>query len=67
MKPSKESSIRDRLLQCDINPSFDEFTTLAHGNKKYWLEIKESLLTKLDQPVLNKNISSATLHFFDTV
>ena len=35
MKPSKESSIRDRLLQCDINPSFDEFTTLAHGNKKY--------------------------------
>ena len=66
-KPPKESSIRDHLLQCDNNPSFDEFTILAHGNKKYLLEIKESLLIKRDQSVLNKNISSATLHLFDTV
>ena len=28
---------------------------------------KESFLKKRDQPVLNKNISSATLHLFDTV
>ena len=46
---------------------YDEFTILAHGNKKYLLEIKESLLTKRDQPVLNKNISSTPLHLFDTV
>ena len=59
-KPSKESSIRD-------NPSFDEFTILVHGNKKFLLEIKESVLIKRDQPVLNINISSATLHLFDTV
>ena len=65
MKPSKESSIRDHLLQCDNNPSFDEFTILAHENKKYLLEINESLLVKRDQPVLNKDISSATLHLFD--
>ena len=51
-EPSKESSIRDYLLQCDNNPSFDEFTILAHGNKKYLLGIKESLLIKRDQPVL---------------
>ena len=31
----------------------------------YLLEIKESLLIKRDQPVLNKNISSTTLHLFD--
>ena len=31
-KPSKESSIRYHLLQCDNNPSFDEFTILAHAN-----------------------------------
>ena len=55
-KQSKESSIHDHLLQCDNNPSFDEFTILAHGNKKYLLEIKESILIKRDQPVLNKNI-----------
>ena len=39
-KPSKESSIRDHLLECDNNLSFDDFTILAHGNKKYLLEIK---------------------------
>ena len=65
-KPSKESSIRDRLLEYDNNPSFDEFTIVAHGNKMYLLEINESLLIKHDQPVLNKNISSTTLHLFDT-
>ena len=43
-KPSKGSSIRHLLLQCDNNPSFDEFTILAYGNEKYLLEIKESLL-----------------------
>ena len=57
----------DHLLQCDNNPSFDECTILAHGKKKYLLEIKESLLIKRDQLVLNKNFSSATLHLFDTV
>ena len=65
-KPSKESLIRDRLLEYDNNPSFDEFTIVAHGNKMYLLEINESLLIKPDQPVLNKNISSTTLHLFDT-
>ena len=49
------------------NDPFDEFTILAHGNKKYLLEIKKNLLIKRDQPVSNKNISSATLHLFDTV
>ena len=59
-KLSKESSILDHLLQFDNNPSFDEFTILAHRNKKHILEIKEYLLIKSDQRALNKNISSAT-------
>ena len=63
----KESSIHDHLSECDNNPSFDGFTILAHRNKKYLLGIKESLLIKCDQPVLNKNISSAMLHLFNTV
>ena len=66
-KPSKESSICEHLLECDNNHSFDEFTILAHRNKKYLLEIKENFLIKGDQPVLNKNISNATLYLFDTV
>ena len=63
----KESSIRDQLLQCDNNTSFDELSILAHGNNKYLLEIKESIYIKRDQPFLNKNIRSTTLHLFDTV
>ena len=65
VKPSKESAIRDHLLNCNNIPSFDEFTILAYGHHKYILEIKESLLIKHDRPVLNKNISSAKLFLFD--
>ena len=43
MKPSNESSICDHLLECDNNPYFDEFSILAHKNKNFLLEIKESL------------------------
>ena len=34
-KPSRESLIRGHLLQYYNNPSHDEFTILAHGDKKY--------------------------------
>ena len=61
VKPSKESAIRDHLLNCNNIPSFNEFTILAYGHYKHILEIKESLLIKRDRPVLNKNISSAKL------
>ena len=67
VKPSAESSVRDHLLLCDHSPSFDDFTILTHGNNKFLLEIKESLLIKLIKPELNKNISSAPLYLFDTV
>ena len=64
-KPSKETAIRDHLLNCNNILSFDEFTILAYRNHKYILKIKESLLIKHDRPVLNKNISSAKLFIFD--
>ena len=67
VKPSAESSVRDHLLLCDHSPSFDDFTILTHGNNKFLLETKESLLIKLIKPELNKNISSAPLYLFDTV
>ena len=65
VKPSRESAIRDHLLNCNNIPSFDEFTILAYGHHKYILEIKESLFVKRDRPVLHKNISSAKLFLFD--
>ena len=62
VKPSKERTIRDHLLNCKNIPSFDEFTILAYGYHKYILEIKENLLIKCDRPVLNKNL--VLLNFF---
>ena len=47
VKPSAESSVRDHLLLCGHSPSFDDFTILTHGNNKFLIEIKESLLIKL--------------------
>ena len=64
-KPSKESVIRDHLLNCNNIPTFEEFTILTKRNNKFDLEIKESLLIKRDRPILNKNISSAKLFLFD--
>ena len=67
VKPSSESSIRDHLLFCNHDPSFDDCTILAHGTNKFLLEIKESLLIKRDKPILNKNNCSAPLPLFDKV
>ena len=67
VKPSNNSAICDHLLQCNFLPSFDNFSVLAHENKKYLLEIKESLLIMRDKPSLNRNINSAPLYVFDKV
>ena len=65
VKPSKNSAICDHLLHCNILPSFDNFSVLAHENKKYLLEIKESLLIMRDKPLQKRNIlgtNRKTLH-----
>ena len=65
IKPSKATAIRDHLLICNNVPSFNEFSILAHGNNRFVLETKESLLIKRDKLVSNKNISCARLFLFD--
>ena len=67
IKPSNNSAICDHLLHCNVLPSFDNFSVLAHENKKYLLEIKENLLIMRDKQSLNRNINSAPLHLFDKV
>ena len=64
-KPSKESAIRDHLLNCNNIPPFEEFTILTNENNKFHFKIKESLLIKRDRPIFNKNISSAKLFLLD--
>ena len=46
---------------------FDSFSILAHENKKYLLEIKESLIIMRDKPSLNRNINSVPIHLLDKV
>ena len=67
VKPSNNSAICDHLLHCNFLPSFGNFSVLAHENKKYLLEIKESLLIMRDKPSLNRKINSAPLYLFDKV
>ena len=64
---SAESSIRDHLLFCNHDPSFDDFSIMAQGTNNFLLEIKESLLINRDKPILNKSISYAPLFLFDKV
>ena len=51
VKPSNNSAFFDHLLHCNFVPSFDNFSVLAHENKKYLLEIKESLVIMRDKTV----------------
>ena len=64
VKP-KNSSAANHLLLCNHSPSYDDFSILTRENKKFLLELKESLLIMRDKPSLNKNITSAPLYLFD--
>ena len=61
----KGSAVSDMLL-CNHSPSFEHFSVLIKENKKFLLELKESLLIMRDKP-LNRNIRSAPLYLFDKV
>ena len=67
VKPVNDSAVRDHLPHCNYLPSFDNFSILAHENRKLLLQIKESLLIMRDKRSLNRNISSAPLYLFDKV
>ena len=64
VKP-KNSSMADHLLLCNHSASYNDFSILTRENKKFLLELKESLLIMRDQPSLNRKITSAPLYLFD--
>ena len=64
VKPNN-SSVANHLLLCNHSTSDDDFSILTRENKKFLLELKESLLIMRDKPSLNRNITSAPLHLFD--
>ena len=58
VKPTNNSVVYDQLLHCNFLPAFLNFSILAHENKKYLLEIKESLLIMRHKPSLNRKLIS---------
>ena len=67
VKPINNSAVRNNLFHCNYLLYFDNFSILDRKNKKFSLEITESLPIMKDKPLLNRNISSAPLHLFDSV
>ena len=57
----KDSTVFHYLLNCNYSPTFEDFSVQCHENKKYLLEMKESLLTMRDRPSMNWNVRSTTL------
>ena len=60
VKPKNNSVVEDLLL-CNRSASYEDFSILTRENKKFLLELKESLLLMRDKPSLNRNITSAPL------
>ena len=65
IKNAKESTVSDHLLQCNCAIDFDHFDVLAFETNSFRLLIKESLLIKLNKPVLNREVKSFPLKLFD--
>ena len=57
-KNIKDSAVSDHLLQCNCTIDFDHFDILANDVGKFNLLVKESLLIKRENPVLNRTAHS---------
>ena len=64
LKNIKDSAVSDHLLECNCTIDFNHFDILATDVSKFNLLVKESLLTKRDNPVLNGAIKSFPLELF---
>ena len=60
----KDSAVNHHLLNCN-SPTFEDFSVLCHENKKYLLEVAESLLIMRDRPSMNQDVRSASLFLFE--
>ena len=61
----KDATASDHLLQSNCTIDFNHFDILATDVSKFNLLVKESLLIKCDNPVLNRTTESVSLELFD--
>ena len=64
LKNVKQSTLSDHLLQCNFAISFGDFSILTTDCTKLKLLLRESLLIKLDKPILNRAIKLFPLELF---
>ena len=67
VQPRKDSDVCHHFLNYNYSPTFEDFSILCHENKKYLLELKESLLIMRDRPSMNRKVRSAPLYLFESV
>ena len=65
LKNIKDSTVSDNLLPCNCAIDFDHFDILATDVSKFNHLVKESLLIKRDNTVLNRATKSFPLELFD--
>ena len=66
-EPRKDSAVCRHLFNCNYSRTSEDFIVLCHEDKKYLLELKESLLIMRDRPSMNRNIRFASLYLFEWV
>ena len=44
VRPRKDGAVCHHFLNCNYSPTFEDFSALRHENKKYLLELKETIL-----------------------
>ena len=64
LKNIKDLAVSQHLLQCNCTIDFDHFDTLATDVNKFNLLVKESLLIKRYNPVLNHGVLNRTTKSF---
>ena len=65
LKNIKDSAVLDHLLKCNCTIDFDHFDILATDISKFNLLVKESLLIKHYNPVLNRTTKSFPLELLN--
>ena len=65
LKNIKYVAVSDHLLQCICTIDFDHFDILTTHVSKFNFLVKEILVTKRDNPVLNRSTKSFPLELFD--
>ena len=65
LQNNKDSAVSDHSLWCNCTTDFDHFDILATDVIKFNFLVKQSLLIKRDNPVLNRTTKSFPLGLFD--